>query len=515
MKATNPPAAPSPGAASIGEEGGPRDLSLTRTYEPSGMIDATERKAAGLEGQGLPASVTWLQLDGTRASDALNGQGMAWREDPDSREQYKLIERTPPVDPVPWLESNAPDTTGELWRLLKLYYPGQNGRIVRPMPAPVWRAFQRERDCLLDKQGATQDMLASIFAEAIRQDAESLRQRQVAVCGTRTMVGLYREKEGAGWTSPRVDMRRWRCKSWTCPHCSRRLQYEAGEKLASALAVLKGHRMPIFATFTLDPRAVGKSWHSVSARALPILSWKLIRANWKALLRSLRRRYGDLQYAMRVEGHRSGWAHLHAAICAPQWYGELLCEERFSPKSRPGKKWLEKAAVRAGYGPICDVQRVDCPRSTAWYLSKASAIAPPGRGHSGTPMRGATDALAGEISKGRQLRSVLLPRGTRTLEQSRGFWPLCREEGWTEREAPAEHVERLYSSVGMCDASLDYLSDVRGHEHSHLIGVIDRAEHGVRDWIAGAESEGQGAPRKLEWIREEVAPLHAQTHKED
>jgi hypothetical protein len=528
MKAPKPTAAPSPGAAPLWSEAddrGNEDLSLIRTNEPSGngdntetgegelsrragiaeaepgpvntgpRVDAEERRKAGLGGVYLPGPVTWLQMDGERASVATNGRSIGWRENP-GEEPY-LVERRKPVNPAPWLEEKRVREWGRVFLgLLSLWYPGRGGRLSGDVPAPIWAEFIRRVENLYDGDRAH----ASALLGAIRADAEEMRTRQLLACGQRVMVGLYREKQGEGWGPSKVEYRRWRCKAWPCPHCSQRLQYEAGAKLAPQLAALRGSSMPLFLTLTLDPKHVQRLHPYASPVQLETLSWKLIRANWKGFMRRVRRRYGSAEYSMRIEAHTSGWAHLHAVVSSPSWWLETEQEERLAKRARPGRAWLSKAAVRSGYGRICDVQRVAEPHSMAYYIAKASSLSKPGL------------AAAYEVTKGRQLRSHLLPRGTRTLERSRGWGHIAIEGGILADIAayePPDRVEREYSSIGMLQADMDYLQDIRTEENYEGLGVQSREVYTVRDWALGTDDEAGRAPKVAERYTETLESMPA------
>ena len=443
---------------------------------------------AGLGGACLPGPVSWLQMDGERAHVVSGGRCLAWRENP-GEDPYLLV-RDKAADPLPWMEEHGLQGPGPLLHLAGIHWPGRGVRPVGLVPAPIWKEFRRRAE---GAETSSEAMAACLMA-AVRSDAEEMRTRQILNCGQSVMVGLYRETS-AGSTSPlRVDFRRWRCKAWPCPHCSRRLQYEAGRKLAPQLAALQGQARPIFATFTLDRRRLRKRYPYLPERSLETLSWKLIRYYFKQLIKRLRRRYGQVEYSLRIEGHKSGWSHLHLVASSPDWYMALL-RQREQEKS-----WLEDSAVRAGYGPICDVQIVAEPRSMAWYLAKASSLG----------AAGMTAAMAGEMTKASQLRSHLIPRGTRTLERSRGWKhlqgridgePVILGDVGTREESDRE--EREYSSIGMLRADLAYLEDLRAGRSHEGLGPVGTESFTVRDWAVGADLlPGEVAPRDLERMTE-------------
>ena len=465
------------------------DLSLSRTNEPKHLVDSTERRGAGLGGVYLPGPVSWLQMDGERAYDVSSGSAMAWRENPG--EEAYLLTREKAADPLPWMEEHGLDGEGPLKHLAGIHWPGRGGRPVGLVPSRIWKEFLRRIDLEPLVSG---EVSAAALVASVRSDAEEMRTRQILNCGQSVMVGIYREKRGGEASPPRVDFRRWRCKAWPCPHCSRRLQYEAGQKLAPQLAALEGSARPIFATYTLDRRRLRKRYPYLPERSMETLSWKLIRHYFKQLIKRLRRRYGQVEYSLRIEGHKSGWSHLHVVASSPGWY-EAIEAEREKEKA-----WMEDSAVRAGYGPICDVQIVAEPRSMAWYLAKASSLGP----------AGLTAAMSGEMTKASQLRSHLIPRGTRTLERSRGWGKLpCTIGGRAAILADVgpkedtDRVERVYSSIGMMKTDLGHVEWLRTGRTQEGLGPIGMETSSVRDWAVGADLHpGELAPKVLERIRE-------------
>jgi len=65
----------------------------------------------------------------------------------------------------------------------------------------------------------------------------------------------------------------------------------------------------------------GREWKSLlTLTTRPGTSWSSIMRAWSSLIRSLRKRYGDVQYAVaKEEGDSTGMRHLHAVLVGPTW----------------------------------------------------------------------------------------------------------------------------------------------------------------------------------------------------
>ena len=444
---------------------------VLRSVPPSPFIDESERLEAGWGAHFLPAPVTWVLLDAERPMGEAGGSYIGWREGLSG--PYTLVERDKGADPLPWLDRYVrPALRRQILHFLRLWYPGRDGRPCGMVPAPVWRTFLRlagERECHGEGD------YAMLFLDAVAEDAEELRKRQAADCGKATMVGLYRTKEGDGWSAPKADLRRWRCRSWTCPHCSRHMQRQKARKLAAALEAFSGTHLdrPLFLTLTMDPAELRRRYPMLSETHREVLSWKLVRSQWKRFIRLARRRWGpedggpaEMHYSLRIEGHKSGYAHLHAVIICRRWNAAVRNDLRSGKTRRswPTKRWLEATAQECGYGRICDLQVVKDLKKAAWYLQKAGALGEAGRN---------LCAISGEMTKARQVRSQRIPRGFRTLETSRGFYLEAEARGM--RPPPEQEEERVYSSVGMVGLALDEIAEMRNVRPQDFFHVLDWA----------------------------------------
>lgn len=442
---------------------------VLHSVPPTPFIDEFERLEAGWGAHFLPAPVTWVLLDGIRPMGDAGGSYIGWKEGLNG--PYRLIERDKGADPLPWVEKHVrKGIRGPLMNLLSLWFPGRGGRPCGYVPAAAWRTFLRlagSRVC------TTGEDFCRLFMDAIVEDTEDLRKRQAADCGKATMVGLYRVKEGDGWSAPKADLRRWRCRAWTCSHCSRRMQREKAKKLSAALEAFSGTHLdrPLFLTLTIDPRELRRRYPMLSETHREVLSWKLVRSQWKRFIRLARKRWGpasggpaQLHYSLRIEGHKSGYAHLHAVVICRQWCASVRNDYRSGRQraSWPSKRWLEETAQKSGYGRICDLQLVKDLKKAAWYLQKAGALGDAGRN---------LCAIAGEMTKAKQVRSQLIPRGFRTLETSRGFWLEAESRGM---RAPKENEDdRVYSSVGMVGLDLDEIGEMRNVSPQDYFHVLD------------------------------------------
>lgn len=443
-----------------------------RLLEESPVVTEFERLEAGWGAHFLPASVTWIRLDGSRPMGDAGGSYVGWRED--SSGDTSLVARAKPVDPLPWISKNvAPEKKRLIMSLLSLWYPGRNGRPCGFVPSPIWIVFLR---LFGTRNLQDENDYARLLMDAICYDIDNLRERQRDCCGQRTMVGLYRERSGVGWSSPRTELRRWRCKSWTCLYCSTKMQYKSGHRLSQALVAFGQENAldrPLLVTLTMNPEEIRRLYPMLSEAQREVLSWKLVKSQWKKFVRQARKRWGDpstgekgvLHYFHRIEGHRSGYAHLHAAIICRSWYSAARNDLRSGkPRSEwPSKIWMESAAQKAGYGRICDVQVIRDRKKVAYYLSKASSLSSAGRN---------LCAVAGEVTKAKQVRSQRIPRGFRTIEASRGFWEEAELQGMCLPE-PEGRIERIYSSVGMVGLSLDEIAEIRNISSDDLHRVLD------------------------------------------
>lgn len=442
----------------IHEKGGPwgLDPEIEQTNRPNNESSTVStfcpdewqawRNNKGLSSDLMPGPVTWLILDGeTHAGPSTVGL----RTTPGEEDEY--IPRDPSIDAVQWAREYIPDPHGRrvFLQAVEHWYPGRRKGEPAKVPAKVWAQLQKRLsfiDGIWHSATMTEhraDFWRLIWYDAVVADTRLLRANQAYWCGRRTLFGLFVDGEGAG-----VSATRWRCKSWTCTHCARYLQAEKGLILAKQLKGLSKARHKLtFCTLTLDPKEVRKSNPGLNDSHYEVLSWRLIRRGFKKWIRSMKNayRFGGLpfEYTLRVEGHKSGWAHLHVVIASDSLGAHVEATERKRPHLQAAKQAARLMAIEAGLGRIIDVQRVKEPTKTGMYISKAATRSP--------VKQSSLHAMGREMTKGRQTRSKLIPRNFRTLERSRGWNRLCQERGgWSPEEPPETH--RQYLSVGLSNA---------------------------------------------------------------
>lgn len=130
---------------------------------------------------------------------------------------------------------------------------------------------------------------------------------------------------------------RLRCRSWSCPYCSRK---KARRFAAATAEYLRGKRLRLL-TLTMDRR------HSLSA------SWREIGPAWNRLLTLMRRDFGRVSFVRVVEPQpRSGFPHYHILV------------DKFIPA-----RWLKRYLVSCGFGKIFDIQGIQGNQSRK-YISK-------------------------------------------------------------------------------------------------------------------------------------------------
>lgn len=398
----------------------------------------------GLSSDSMPGPVTWLILDGeTHAST----HSMGLRSTPGAEDDY--IPRPPPVDALAWADVHISDPVQKqvFVDAVEMWYPGRQKGVPALVVHKVWTQFQKRihlingiwQTCTMTDHRP--DFWRIAWLDAIVSDTRLLRASQAYWCGRRTLFGIFVDGEGAG-----VSATRWRCKSWTCLHCSRYMQSDKGRELGSQMkALYKARQRLTFITLTLDPSKIRALHPGLSSEHYETLSWRIIRQAFKPWIRGMRKVYrfaGPLEYTLRVEAHRSGWAHLHVVIASDGLGAQVKAGERLRPKDRPARQTVRSLAISSGFGRVVDVQRVKSPKAIGVYITKAAT-----RNHAGMQVE-AAEAMGHEMSKARQTRSKLIPRNFRTIEKSRGWALLCETVGgWTGEPPPS--TGRQYLSVGL------------------------------------------------------------------
>jgi len=108
----------------------------------------------------------------------------------------------------------------------------------------------------------------------------------------------------------------------------------------------------------------GAEWKSLlTLTSLPNTPWSRIMSKWTALVRYLRRSYGDVQYAVAKEqGSLTGMRHLHAVLVGPSWV----------PHAVVSRFWYSRLGAH-----VVDIRRVSSSRVAGYvakYITKADTM---------------------------------------------------------------------------------------------------------------------------------------------
>lgn len=428
----------------------------TTTRDPS-HITTQQRIETGWDLPNIRGPVCWLAIDNvSQSTPAFVGSLTTGNETP-GNDTPRPIKRKHPVDGLNWAITHIVDIDQrrDFLDILTTWSPGRKKDEPALINAKLWHHFKDNLFKQWDGSWVTKDtgehsdtpgFWARAWLGAVARDAHTLRVTQAASCGKRTIFGMFRELSSNGWGPVTTEVTRWRCKSWTCPDCSQRLQARMGQRLSSALQVIsrkRNHDRPFFLTLTLDPKQVKAKYPHLEGRHLEVLSWRIIRQNWKRLARVLRREYGPHHYSLRIEAHRNGWAHLHVILISEGLRAQYTVSPRIAGMHTAR---IKESAVHAGFGHIADIQLVRHPRDVSYYMTKAATASAPG-----------LEAIAREVTKAKQVRGHLIPRNVRTIEQSRGFWGMVESYGWSDptQDNPVHIAPRAYSTLGFSGLSLD------------------------------------------------------------
>lgn len=138
---------------------------------------------------------------------------------------------------------------------------------------------------------------------------------------------------------------RFRCKSWTCPHCApKRLKRLAKEAYLG--------RPTKFLTLTARAH---DGWTPDEAAASLVESWKRMRE-------AIQERFntGIIPFIAVFERHKSGWPHLHILFRGP-----------YIPQ-----RWISRYMARRIDSPIVDIRAIKSRKRAAAYVAKYISKAP-------------------------------------------------------------------------------------------------------------------------------------------
>lgn len=179
------------------------------------------------------------------------------------------------------------------------------------------------------------------------------------------------------------------CKQWSCPNCGPILQARWKNRIADA----KPER---FLTLTCDPK-LHTTYHA---------AYLAIKKAFRGLVVYLRKRGHTFEYAAIWEAQESGWPHLHVAQ-----KGDFL------PHGLIKKFWIDHHI-----GQIVDIKKVYSEGGVANYLAKYL-----------------TDAAG---------RSHFLPKGSRLITTSRGFFP---DDPEPQLDLTSADAKPIYIPTRACD----------------------------------------------------------------
>lgn len=129
---------------------------------------------------------------------------------------------------------------------------------------------------------------------------------------------------------------RLRCKQWTCPYCASKNREIWRAKLIHHISVRKGD----WCWFTLT--AHGKKRGAEKSLAN-------LRGAWDTVMKRMKRKYGDFEYARIYEKHADGSYHIHAI--ASFNFDDLRYRISRKDKTRTSiSSWLQKTAWELGIG---------------------------------------------------------------------------------------------------------------------------------------------------------------------
>ncbi len=398
---------------------------------PSQEEQFPPRRAPALPDWRAPGHIVHAREDGTSCA---GGDVVGVREDLDTGERQAL-HRQACIPFADYMDcTHDRDELDPLWRAVAG---------TRALPMSIITAYQRAR---MDED--TGQMLRSVpdaWATAWAWDAERQLDKTSA-CATRT-----REVVGSDGS---VTLSVWRCRDARCRHCGVRIVAAEWARRIEGLAAGAAARREPWAllTLTIDPTAWMRCYGVTDRRAAAVLSQRTVGAMFAALWERVREKYGPSEYLRVIELHESGWPHVHAVVTGGvveamraegaarglgTWdeqaayaldqtqqqadaraRGQRRRAQAPSPRTRQA---LSALAQGCGFGRKLHVRPVlsDGYSALGRYVSKGPL-------HHGSVKRvpevdGEARRIAREVSKGEQRTTMLLARGVRCWESSRGM----------------------------------------------------------------------------------------------
>lgn len=258
------------------------------------------------------------------------------------------------------------------------------------------------------------------------------------------------------------------CNSWRCPFCMKNVAAKDYLRVKKALESRKPENL-VYMVVTLDQIHLLKNRRGFSKKT----SYAYMTERLKQLMKSLRRRFGKLQYVATMEQHQRGFAHMNlivdsealANIARSKGVGQHINHEDLKDFFR-----------RAGLGRF-SIEAIRTIGGLSRYLVKIAHY----------------HRISKEVTKASQL-PVEAPKGTRRLRSSIGFlpqlekrpkdpeveWKFLSGQDHKELNAAQQAIEK---HLDVYDLNPEFIPKEQGQEP-----VVDR--------IAAADRQSEGSTMK-------------------
>jgi len=138
---------------------------------------------------------------------------------------------------------------------------------------------------------------------------------------------------------------RLRCRMWTCEYCAVKNRLIWRARLLHHIA---HSDLSKWSWFTLTAHRYARGEQKSLAN---------LRGAWDALIKRMKRKYGDFQYARVYEKHGDGSYHIHA-ICSLTFDDICIRVSRRNKKRTSYSRWLQKTAWKLGIGMYTHAENV-------------------------------------------------------------------------------------------------------------------------------------------------------------
>jgi len=185
------------------------------------------------------------------------------------------------------------------------------------------------------------------------------------------------------------------CNSWRCPLCNRKVGAKDYMRL---LAAFKARDINNAVALTITLNQGKEQTKGINAQK----SYNVLTNKIKALIKSLRKQYGNIEYVYCVESHESGWGHANlTAFNKEMAYDARLDGDMISPP------WLQNHIKKTKLGTVYS-KIVYSYEGLAGYTIKTAY----------------GDSLTGQISEMNKTSQLPIkaPKGFRRIKTSVRFW---------------------------------------------------------------------------------------------